>query len=88
MAVKILKFCATWCNACNQADKYLDRTSGDRELEVQKIDVDASEELAVKYNIRSIPTFVAVKPNGDIVGTIVGFDSKKLEEFFENVKYK
>ena len=88
MAVKILKFGATWCNACNQADRYLDRTQGDRTLEVERIDVDEQEALAIKYNVRSIPTFIAVKPNGDIVGTIVGFDSKKLEEFFEKVEYK
>lgn len=87
MTVKVLKFGAEWCNACVQADRFLARTESEREVEVVKVDVDTQEELAVKYSIRNVPTFIAVKPNGDVVKKLVGFDTKQLIEFLTEVEY-
>lgn len=87
MSIKVLKFGADWCAACKRADAYLDRTEGERDFVVEKIDVDQDEELTIKYQIRSLPTFIAVKPNGDIVAKFVGFDNQKIKDFFEEIKY-
>ena len=88
MAVKVLKFGASWCNACVQADRFLDRTEDTRTIQIDKIDVEENEELAIKYGIKNLPTFIAVKPNGDIVGKFIGFDKTKLEAFLKELKYK
>ena len=88
MAVKILKFGASWCGACTRANKYLERVESTLPVKVVGVDVDENEELTIKYNIRSIPTFIAVKPNGDIVDILSGFDKAKFEAFVESVRYK
>ncbi len=88
MAVKILKFGASWCGACTRAEKHLERKGSEYPVKFQSIDVDQNEDLTIKYAIKSIPTFIAVKPNGDVVQVLQGFDPKKLEEFFGQVSYK
>lgn len=86
MAVKILKFGADWCNACKQADRYLDRTEKDRSIEIERIDVDSNEELAIKFGIKSLPTFIVIKNKDTVVRTMIGFDTKKLESFIKSAE--
>lgn len=88
MTVKILKFGASWCGACTRAEKHLERKGSEYPVKFESIDVDQNEELTIQYNIRSIPTFIAVKPNGDVVQVLQGFDIKKLEQFIEEVRYR
>ena len=48
---------------------------------VGKIDVDANQELAVQYGVRSIPTLIIFK-NGEVASTQIGAISKQqLEDF-------
>ncbi len=49
-------------------------------LKVGKVNVDEQRDLAIKYNITSIPTLILFK-NGEIINISVGFHSKaELEE--------
>ena len=45
-------------------------------LKVCKVNVDDELELARKFNIMSIPTFVAIK-EGKVIGTTVGVQTKQ-----------
>lgn len=45
-----------------------------------KVDVDECEELAMKYNISSMPTFVFIK-KGQQVDSFSGANAEKLEKF-------
>ena len=60
--MKVLKFEASWCGPC----KMLSRVLEDMELsvEVDPIDVDTNQELAVKYGIRGVPTCVLLNDEG------------------------
>lgn len=67
--MQILKFSADWCQPCKQLAKLLEKL--DVDVIEKDIDLDENRELLAKYNIRSVPTLVAI--NGDIVeGTIGG----------------
>ena len=49
-------------------------------IKVGKVNVDDNQELAIKYNVMSIPTILVFK-NGNIVKTFVGVTPKQeIEE--------
>lgn len=69
----LIDFWATWCGPCKMIAPVIDRVANEREdVIVCKVNVDEQEELAIKFNIQSIPTLVLVK-NGTIAKTAVGY---------------
>ena len=46
------------------------------DIKFVKIDVDKNEELAIKYNVMSIPTMIIMK-NGEVKKTFVGITDKQ-----------
>lgn len=59
--MKILKFQAEWCGPCKMLSKTLE---GYDEIEIQEIDIDADQEVAIRYSIRGVPTLVLLDDNG------------------------
>ncbi|WP_221892238.1 glutaredoxin [Cetobacterium sp. 8H] len=72
--MKIMLFTLPTCKYCTPAKELLKDKK-----EVEIINLDDSEELGVKYGIRSVPTLVAEDCNG--VTTYVGLD--RIEKFVE-----
>lgn len=72
---QLLAFCATWCGPCHQMDPILDDLEA-AGYTIRRVDVDQYPELAEKYRIQSLPTFVVVKDNRE-VSRMVGVTSRK-----------
>lgn len=74
----LVDFYADWCGPCkmmspvidNIADEYSDK------VKVGKINIDENQNLAVEYNVMSIPTIMIFK-NGKLQHTFVGVRDKK-----------
>lgn len=66
-------FSATWCGPCKALAPILDEVGAEFEgkANVVKIDVDESDDLAIEFGIRSVPTVLFFK-NGEIVDKFVG----------------
>ena len=64
---------APWCGPCRMVgpivDEIADELSG--KLKVVKVDIDASQDLAMKYSVMSIPTLIVLK-GGEVVDQFVG----------------
>ncbi len=74
----LIDFWATWCGPCKAMMPIVDEIAKEYEgkIKVCKVNVDEARDLAAKFNVMSIPTFVAIK-NGEIVGTIIGVHEKE-----------
>lgn len=70
--MEIHKFSATWCGPC----KVLANIIKDIELPIINHDVDEEEDLAIKYNVISVPTILFID-NGKEVKRLLGVVSKQ-----------
>jgi len=69
----LVDFWAEWCGPCKMIGPVIDQVATDLEgvAKVGKVNVDNARELAVKYNVRSIPLLLFFK-NGEVKDQIVG----------------
>lgn len=80
--MQVLKFQAPWCQPCKLLNAQLKRLFP--LLEIQKVNTDEERQLAVQYNIRSIPTLVLLDEMGEEHKRLTGsVTDAKLKEFFE-----
>ena len=71
----LVDFWATWCGPCKMLAPVIAEIAEEGIVKVGKINVDDEGELAIKYNVMSIPTVMLFK-NGQVVKTTVGYMSK------------
>lgn len=73
----VVDFYADWCGPCKMMAPIVDQIAAEYagKVKIGKINVDENIELAQKYRVMSIPTFVFFK-NGEAVATVVGGMSK------------
>jgi thioredoxin 1 len=64
MSLEVLKFSASWCTPCKVMTATLKDAEG-----VKEIDIDQNRELAIEYNIRSVPTLVFLKDGVEVERT-------------------
>ena len=69
----LVDFWAEWCGPCKMIGPIIDQLSGEigDQAKVGKVNVDNARDLAVKYNVRSIPLLLFFK-NGEVKDQIVG----------------
>lgn len=70
---------ATWCGPCKQMGPVVDALATELagKFKIVKLNIDEERDLAVQFNISSIPTFVFVK-DGKMVGKESGSMSKDV----------
>ena len=76
--VALVDFWATWCGPCRMLGPIIDEVAkeiGDDAV-VAKVNVDEAQQLAAKYNVRSIPAMFVLK-GGEVVNQFVGVQDKQ-----------
>jgi thioredoxin 1 len=69
----LVDFWAVWCGPCRAIAPLVEEIARDYEgkLKVGKMDVDAHQDVPIRFGIRSIPTLMMFK-NGQVVEQIIG----------------
>jgi len=73
----LVDFWAEWCGPCRMVAPIVEELAGEYagKLKVTKVDVDDNQNLAMRYQIMSIPT-LGVFRQGEMIERIVGFMPK------------
>lgn len=73
----LVDFYADWCGPCRMMSPVIDEIAGEmsESVKVGKVNVDDNKELAMKYNVMSIPTIIIFK-DGMPVKSFVGVRDK------------
>ena len=73
--ITLVNFSAIWCGPCQMLEPVLDEVAKTTDYKVIKVDVDQAGDLAVEYEIRSVPTVIVFK-NGKLADRLTGFMTK------------
>ena len=63
----LVDFYADWCGPCKMLSPVIDQISEEnQDIKVVKVNVDNAQDLAMKYQVMSIPTLVVIKEGKEI----------------------
>ena len=80
----LIDFYADWCGPCKMLSPIVDEVAAENDdIKVVKVNVDESQNTAIKYQVMSIPTLVVIK-NGNEVNRSIGVIDK--EEIINMIK--
>ncbi len=73
----LVDFWAEWCGPCKQIDPIIREIATEKAglLTVAKLNIDDHGDIAMRFNVMSIPTMIVFK-NGEAVGRLVGARGK------------
>ena len=77
----MVDFWAEWCGPCRAVSPILDKIAEEHadKIKIVKLNVDDNPQIAMKYQITSIPA-MKVFQNGEVVKTIIGAKPKPAIE--------
>ena len=82
----VLYFTADWCNPCKKVKPIVEEMNRESITKFQLVDVDSEMELAKRFEIRSVPTFILIKDGEEIKRTTGAQTRGQLEAFINDEK--
>lgn len=81
----VVDFWAAWCGPCKMIAPIIEELANEYngKIKIGKLDVDANQQTAIRYGVRSIPTVIFLK-SGKEVDKIIGAANKSA--FDEKIK--
>ena len=83
----LIDFWASWCGPCRMMSPVVDEIAEEMKdaVKVCKINIDEEQNLAVKYNVMSIPTFVVIRDGKEIGRTIGVQDKEEIKKMLKQI---
>lgn len=87
--IVLVDFFAPWCGPCQMTAPIIEEMisdNKDQKVKIGKLNIDENQDIAAKYNVMSIPTFLLFK-NGKVIDRKVGYGDKgELEQLIKKHK--
>ena len=82
----LVDFWAPWCGPCRMMAPVLERAARERAagLQVAKVNTDEQQELAARFNIRSIPTLILFHDGREIARQSGAVDGSALSRWLDS----
>jgi len=79
-------FWAVWCMPCRMMEPVIEKIAQayDGKLKVVKVNVDEEQELAVRYQIQSIPTFLVFHKGQPVNKAIGAVPQRAIEQLIKD----
>lgn len=75
----LVDFYADWCGPCKMLSPIVDQVAEENEdIKVVKVNVDNNQDLAMKYQVMSIPTLVVIKDGKEINRSVGLIDKTQI----------
>lgn len=71
----LVDFHAEWCAICKIMAPTIDEFAAETSAEVVKVDIETLEEVATRYDVESVPTFMGFR-DGEPSGRLMGLQRK------------
>jgi len=76
--ITVKRFTASWCQPCKQLTPIIEQIQREMSsVNFETVDVDANPDIAIKYNVRSVPTLIFEK-NGQEINRTLGVQTKSV----------
>lgn len=84
----VIDFFATWCVPCQMLTEVLHDVEKEYEdvVEIFKVDVDGNQEIAIRYEVTSMPTLVFFKDGEEVERKIGYIEREELISIIEELK--
>ena len=79
----VVDFFATWCGPCKMLSPVLEGVCEEMNVELLKVDVDSARDLAMQYNISSVPTIYLFKNKKPIDIKVGYMDEDEVSEWLK-----
>ena len=80
----VFYFTADWCQPCKRVRPIVEDINKESIVKFQIIDVDSEKELAKKFELRSIPTFILFENEKEIARITGAKTKQELLDFIAN----
>jgi thioredoxin 2 len=82
----LVDFWAPWCGPCRMMTPVLERAAHERAtaLQVAKVNTDEQQELAARFNIRSIPTLILFRDGRELARQSGAVDGSTLSLWLDS----
>lgn len=80
----LVDFWATWCGPCQMVGPIVEQLAEEQsEVKIVKVDVDQAQEIAGRYGVLSIPTFVLFKDGKEVRREVGALPKAALRKLIE-----